>query len=98
MAGQGFNLSIRDIKKLSELTSKTLRLGLLLSNSNIFKEFYYSRKPENNILSLGVNLTNIFFKNNKFFSPFKNIVLDNIKKLNFAKRVSKAVSNRGISI
>ena len=98
MAGQGFNLSIRDIKKLSELTSKTLRLGLLLSNSNIFKEFYYSRKPENNILSLGVNLTNIFFKNNKFFSPLKNIVLDNIKKLNFAKRVSKAVSNRGISI
>ena len=98
MAGQGFNLSIRDIKKLSELISKTLKLGLLLSSSNIFKEFYYSRKPENNILSLGVNLTNIFFKNNKFFSPLKNIVLDNVEKLNFLKKLSKAVSNRGISI
>ena len=56
MAGQGFNLVIRDVKKLSELISRTVKLGILISNSNILKDFFNSRKPENNILGLRCKL------------------------------------------
>ena len=73
MAGQGFNLVLRDIKKLSELFSDTLKLGLLIKNSFLLKNFYDARKPENNILGLGVNLTNLFFKDNKYFSSTKKV-------------------------
>src|SRR6056300_1735674 len=98
LAGQGFNLVIRDVKKLAELISRTVKLGILISNSNILKDFFNSRKPENNILGLGVNLTNMFFKNNKYFSPLRNIILENVKNFDFVKKLSKQISNKGISI
>ena len=71
MAGQGFNLVLRDISKLKELISKRLKLGLQIKDSFILKDFYNSRKPENNLFGLGINLTNIFFKDNKYFFPIK---------------------------
>jgi 2-octaprenyl-6-methoxyphenol hydroxylase len=97
MAGQGFNLVLRDIKKLEELMSKVLRLGLLINKSFLLKDFYDTRKPENIILGLGINLTNIFFKNNNFFFPIKKKILNNIKNFEFIKKISKSISDKGIS-
>ena len=98
MAGQGFNLVLRDIKKLSELVSKTLKLGISLGNSFTLNDFYQSRKSENTILGLGINLTNIFFKENKYFAPIKNRILKNINNFDFINKISKRISNKGISI
>ena len=97
MAGQGFNLVLRDIKKLSELVSKSLKLGLLFKNSFLLQDFYQSRKPENTILGLGINLTNIFFKDNKYFYPIKKTILCNISKFKFIKKISQIVSDRGLT-
>ena len=96
MAGQGFNLVLRDIKKLNELISKRLKLGLLIKDSFILKDFYNSRKPENNLFGLGINLTNIFFKNNKYFFSLKRGILNNIKKFNLIKKISQTISDKGI--
>ena len=96
MAGQGFNLVLRDIKKLKDLIFKTLKLGLLIKNSFILKDFYNSRKPENNLFGLGINLTNMFFKNNKFFFPLKKRILNNIYRFNFIKKISRSISDKGI--
>jgi len=90
MAGHGFNLVLRDIKKLSELMSKTLRLGLLMKDSFLLKDFYHVRKPENNIVGLGINLTNIFFKDSKYFSPIKKAILKNINNFWFIKKISQS--------
>jgi len=98
MAGQGFNLVLRDIKKLNELMSKTLRLGLLIKDSFLLKDFYHARKPENNIFGLGINLTNIFFKDNKYFSSIKKVILKNINNFGFIKRISQSISNKGILV
>ena len=97
MAGQGFNLILRDIKKLSELISKNLKLGLIFKNSFLLEEFYQSRKPENNILGLGIDLTNIFFKNNKYFFPIKKVILNNLHRFGFIKKLSQSISDKGIS-
>jgi len=96
MAGQGFNLVLRDIKKLKELISKTLKLGLLIKESFILKDFYNSRKPENNLFGFGINLTNIFFKDKKYFPLLKKGILNNISKLSFIKRISQSISDKGI--
>jgi len=96
MAGQGFNLVLRDIEKLSDLISNALKLGLSLKNSFLLRDFYQARKSENNILALGINLTNIFFKNNKYFFPVKKKILNNIGKFKFIKKISQIISDRGI--
>ena len=64
LAGQGFNLILRDIEKLNELVSKNLRLGLTIKDSNIPKDLSDSRKPENVLMALGLDTTRIFFKSN----------------------------------
>tara|TARA_B110000971_G_scaffold108367_1_gene111043 strand:- start:141 stop:1283 length:1143 start_codon:yes stop_codon:yes gene_type:complete len=96
MAGQGFNLVLRDIKKLKELISKTLKLGLLIKDSFILKDFYNARKPENNLFGFGINLTNIFFKDKKYFPSLKKGILNNISKFSFIKKISQSLSDRGI--
>jgi 2-polyprenyl-6-methoxyphenol hydroxylase-like FAD-dependent oxidoreductase len=98
MAGQGFNLVLRDIKKLNELVSENLRLGLLFKNSFLLKKFYQSRKPENTFFGLGVNLTNVFFKDNKYLNPIKKVILNNIKNFSFLKKISQTISDKGIII
>ena len=98
MAGQGFNLVLRDIKKLSELISKTLKIGLSLKNSFLLKDFYETRKPENIVIGLGINLTNIFFKDNKYFLPMRKIILNNISNFPFIKKISEKISDKGVSL
>ena len=97
MAGQGFNLVLRDIKKLNYLMVKAIKLGLSLKNSFLLKDFYEARKPENIILGLGIDLTNIFFKNDKYFHPIKKILLSNISKFKFIKKISQIISDKGIA-
>ena len=96
MAGQGFNLILRDIKKLESLLLKNNNLGISLKNTYILKDFYNSRKPENTMLSLGINLTNLFFKDRKHISPIRNLVLQNVKNFDFLKKISKKISDTGI--
>ena len=96
MAGQGFNLVLRDIKKLSDLMHKTLKLGLSLKSSFLLKNFSQARKPENTILGLGIDLTNIFFKNNKYFFPIKKTILNNLGNQKAIKKISQIISDTGI--
>ena len=96
MAGQGFNLVIRDIKKLIELITQTTRLGLLPKDSFLLKDFYDSRKPENNLLGFGINLTNLFFKDNKYFNLLRSGILNNINNFNFIKKISASIADKGI--
>jgi len=95
IAGQGFNLVLRDISKLAELTSKTSQLGLLFKNTVMLEDFYNSRKAENNLFGLGINLTNSFFKDRKYFTSIKKIILNNINSFGFIKKTSQTLADRG---
>ncbi len=98
VAGQGFNLVLRDIKKLKEVVKYYVGLGISIKNSYALNDFYNSRKPENTIMSLGVDATHIFFKKNKYLDPFKEIIVKNIKNNETLKKLSKIISNRGLSL
>ena len=97
MAGQGFNLVLRDIKKLAELMSETSKLGLLFKNSFLLKNFRNTRKPENNLFGLGINLTNFFFRDSKYLSVIKKKLFQNINNFSFVKKISQSVADKGIS-
>ena len=96
IAGQGFNLIIRDIKKIIELIKKNMKLGLTLKNSYILEELSNSRKPENIIFGLGIDFVNIFFKQNKMLEPLKSFMLNNIHKSKQIIKVSKKISDTGL--
>jgi len=98
IAGQGFNLILRDIKKLQEILKYYSGLGISLKNSFALDDFYVQRKPENIIFSLGVDATHAFFKKNKYLDPFKEMILRNISKKNVVKKISQIISNQGLSI
>ena len=98
VAGQGFNLVLRDIKKLKEIIKYYSSLGISLENSYMLYDFHKSRKPENTIMSLGVDATHSFFKQNKYLDPFKEIIVKNIKNNETLKKFSKIISNRGLSL
>ena len=98
VAGQGFNLVLRDIKKFKEILEYYLTLGISINNSYALKDFNVQRKPENIIFGLGIDMTHNFFKQNKYLDPLKEIILKNISENNMIKKISKIISNQGLSI
>ena len=74
LAGQGFNMNIRDIKVISEIIQNKIDLGIQL-DSSIFKEFEKKTKHINFIFSNGVD--SIF----EFFNFDKKIKDQNLNKI-----------------
>ena len=60
LAGQGFNMTIRDIKTLHNIIQNKIDLGLSL-DSTINKEFENNQKHKNYIFSSGIDLIHYFF-------------------------------------
>ena len=95
VAGQGFNLILRDIKKLGKELENFLSLGIQIKNSPLLLKVISERKPENLLFGMGINLIHKFFKNNKISDPVKKIILKDINKLNFLKKISLGIANKG---
>ena len=75
LAGQGFNMSLRDIKLLSDLIDEKINLGLDLDNS-ICKKFQKKSKDKNFIFSSGIDWVYELFN-------LENKINSNIKKNTF---------------
>ena len=98
IAGQGFNLVLRDINKLQEIIKYYTELGMSLKSTPALADFTNNRKSENIITGIGIDLTHNFFKQSKLLDPFKETILKNISKNNTLKKISKFISNQGLSI
>ena len=66
LAGQGFNMTIRDIKQLSDVIQEKIDLGLQLDGI-IFKEFENKTKDKNYVFSSGIDLVYKIFNVEKKF-------------------------------
>ena len=98
VAGQGFNLVLRDINKLQEILKYYTGLGMSLKSCSALEDFTSKRKAENIITGIGIDLTHNFFKQNKLLDPFKETILKSVSKNNTFKKISKFISNQGLSI
>ena len=96
LAGQGFNMTVRDIKLLSNIIKDRLDLGLPL-DSSINTEFENSAKYKNLIFLNGVDLIHEFFN---FERKIKNNFLSKaVQKINNYQLINKAftkIANEGI--
>jgi len=81
LAGQGFNMTIRDIKVLSQIIKKRLDLGLLI-DSSVSLEFQKKIKHKNLIFSNGIDLIHEFFN------------IERKTKTNFLTKSVKLVSDQ----
>ena len=98
LAGQGFNMTIRDIKILSLLIDEKIELGLDLDNS-IFYDFQKRTKHYNYIFGSGVDFIHDFFqidnKTNNLLSGFIFKILRRNKLLN---KYATLFADKGINI
>ena len=85
LAGQGFNMNIRDIKTLSEIIQKRINLGMQL-DASILNDFEKKTKNKNFLFTSGIDFIYEMFnikkqKNNINFNKILKIIVKN-KKLN----------------
>jgi len=86
LAGQGFNMTIRDIKILNDIIQKKIDLGLPL-DSTLNTEFENNQKHKNYIFSTGIDLIHEFFN---FERKTKNDFLSkSIKYFNQTPSINK---------
>ena len=90
LAGQGFNMTIRDIKVLVEIIKEKLSLGLPIDNS-VNNQFERRIKHNNFIFSKGIDVIHEFFNferkfNNTFISKSVQLVGKNRSINNFLKK------------
>ena len=92
LAGQGFNMSIRDIKELTILIDKRVNLGLDI-DSSICLDFENKTKDKNYIFSMGVDFVYEFFNleskiKSNFLSKSINLIGKNRSFKNFLKKIA----------
>jgi 2-octaprenyl-6-methoxyphenol hydroxylase len=86
LAGQGFNMTIRDIKILNDIIQKKIEIGLPL-DSTLNTEFENNQKHKNYIFSTGIDLIHEFFN---FERKTKNDFLSkSIKYFNQTPSINK---------
>ncbi len=96
LAGQGFNLVLRDIEELYEKIKEYISLGIQIKDSLIFNNLYANRKPENFLYGLGIDLTQKFFRYNMITAPFKNSLLKDLDNFKFLKKIGLKIADKGI--
>ena len=96
LAGQGFNMTIRDLKILFNIIKNKLDLGLSL-DSSINVEFEKKAKHKNFIFLNGVDLIHEFFNfERKIKSNFLSKSVQKINKYSLINKVFTKIADRGI--
>ena len=95
-AGQGFNMTLRDLKLLDEVLKKNINLGLDIGGNEILSEFSDKAKPGNFVFSIGTDLLkNSFSIKNQYFKIARNEVIKSLNNNSFAKNIFANVANKG---
>lgn len=98
LAGQGFNMTLRDLKILSNIVKKNLDLGLNL-NEMTAEEFEKKVKHYNFIYANSINLLQDFFKiDSKYQNSFSNKILKFIGSNKLVNNFFTKVADQGINI
>ncbi len=98
LAGQGFNMSIRDIKILSELIDQRIKIGLDI-DSSICQEFQKNVQDKNYIFSTGIDwIYELFYFETKIKSNLISKSINIIGKNKFINSFFKKYADRGLRI
>ena len=93
LAGQGFNMTIRDIKSLSNILDENIKLGID-DGEIIAQKFQEKNKHLNYIYGLGIDALNSFFKlDNKLENNLSEPIFKILKNNKFLNKYATMLSN-----
>ena len=96
LAGQGFNMTIRDIKQLKQIIDERLNLGLEINHS-IYSDFEKKSKHKNYLFSSGVNFIYEFFElENKTQNEKLGKLIQLLGKNKFLNNFFRKIADNGI--
>lgn len=96
LAGQGFNMTIRDLESLRKTLKSKIELGLDIGTSDILSEFSEKVKPENFIYSFGIDfLKNCFSIKSENLKKLRNNIILKLSKNNIVKDIFFNLANKG---
>ena len=96
LAGQGLNMTIRDINILSELIDNKLDLGLCLDKS-VLKEFENKTKHYNYLFANSIDFIFELFKlDSKLKNNYSNKIFNFLEKNSFFKKYSINFADKGL--
>ena len=97
LAGQGFNMILRDLICLEKILKDKINLGLDIGANDTLSEFSLKTKSGNFVYSIGIDfLRNSFSFQNKQIKKARNSVIAGLNKSNFAKEIFYNLANEGI--
>jgi len=97
IAGQGFNMILRDLSSLEKIIKNKISLGLDIGSNDSLSDFTKKTKPRNLLYSLGIDfLKNSFFTEQKTLKNFRNKMIINLNKNSFFKNLIVNIADGGI--
>ena len=98
IAGQGFNLTLKDISTLYNVLDRYLSLGYELNHKFIFNDFYKQRIPDNTLFSFSTMfMSDAFFSKNNVINKSIEISFKFMDRIPFIKKkIMKIASGREI--
>ena len=97
LAGQGFNMILRDLSILEKTLKDKIKLGLDIGSDDILAEFSSKTKSRNFAFSVGIDFTKKLFSiNNKPFKSLRNLVLSKLNKNQTAKNIFYNLGDKGL--
>jgi len=97
--GQGFNMILRDLKKLEKIIKKQVELGLDIGNATLFNEYVEDVQSNNFVFSFGVRVVKKIFDNkNVLVKNLRNFSLKEINTNKFAKNFIFNLADKGINL
>ena len=96
LAGQGFNMTLRDIKTLSKIINYRIDLGLELDHS-IYSEFEKNTKHFNLVFASGIDFIYEFFEfDNEFKSKYLTKLIKVFGKNKIFKNIFSKYADKGL--
>lgn len=87
IAGQGFNLGLRDIAALSEVLVEASRLGGDIGSELVLQRYVNWRRTDNNVLALGMDgLTRLFSNDNPVITFARRAGLAAVEEMPMVKK------------
>jgi len=97
LAGQGFNMTLRDLISLEKILREKINLGLDIGSSDILSDFSNQNKPHNFLYSMGIDfIKKSFSAENKFFKNFRNSAINVLEKNNTLKDMFFKFADKGL--
>ena len=97
LAGQGFNMNVRNIRSLSKLIDQRIQLGMNIDES-VIEKFENKNKHLNFIFASGIDLIHEFFQFNSLNPKYTNLLFKVLNQNKFFILNATKFADKGITI